>query len=142
MTRHLNGRSYLIVGAAALALVSAGAFAAMRSSTHTSPSYRGTPAASDLRLPRFSLLNYQGRRVSSTDLQGRVVVMTFLDSKCTDACPIVASVVARAVDQLGRDRPNVVTLALSMNPRADTPTRIRDFLATRHATGRIDYLVG
>jgi protein SCO1 len=108
----------------------------------SSNSYRGTAERPGIHLPSFSLRSETGQTVSSAGLRNRVTLMTFLDSKCTDSCPIVASVVAKAVDQLGTDRERVAALALTMNPHADTPIRVRRFLATHHATGRIQYLLG
>src|SRR5204863_1348648 len=113
--------------------------ALLRTTPRTSNEYQGTAAPPGFELPSFSLIDYRGHRVSSSGLQGRVVVMTFLDSKCTDACPLVASVVARAVEQLDADQRGVAVIALSVNPDADIPARVRAFLSARHATGRIDY---
>src|SRR5919202_1502950 len=66
----------------------------------------------------FTLTDQDGRRVSTRALRGRVVVVTFLYSTCTDTCPIVAQQIAGAMDRLGHDVP---ALAVSVDPAHDTP---------------------
>jgi cytochrome oxidase Cu insertion factor (SCO1/SenC/PrrC family) len=142
-SRFISPRKVLFVATATLVVVAAASVAAVvKSEQETSLSYRGTPAPRGFRLPAFSLRSYRGGKVTSSDLRGKVVVLAFLDSKCRDACPLVASVVAKAVERLGVDRPRVTSLALSVNPNADTPSHVRRFLAARRASGRIDYLLG
>jgi cytochrome oxidase Cu insertion factor (SCO1/SenC/PrrC family) len=73
---------------------------------------------------------------------GRVVLTTFVDSACKQACPIIVGVLGRALRQLSpREQRQLVALAISVHPQVDTPPRIRRFLAERHALGQLDYLV-
>jgi cytochrome oxidase Cu insertion factor (SCO1/SenC/PrrC family) len=105
--------------------------------------YRGSEPPARIALPDFELPSYRGSLVSSDELRGRVVLLTLLDSQCTDACPILASVIARAVDRLSADeRAQVRALAITGDPVEDTPQDVRRFLAARRAEGRLDYLVG
>src|SRR5687768_4109625 len=62
--------------------------------------YRGSEPPGRNLLPEFDLPRYDGGRVVSSDLRGRVVLLTVLDAQCKEACPILASVVARSVDRL------------------------------------------
>jgi cytochrome oxidase Cu insertion factor (SCO1/SenC/PrrC family) len=72
-----------------------------------------------------------------------VVLLTLLDSQCAEACPILASVIARTVDRLtGAERRHLRALAVTADPAEDTPGSVRRFLATRRAEGRLDYLLG
>jgi protein SCO1 len=105
--------------------------------------YRGSEPPARITLPDFDLPSYRGRRVSAGELRGRVVLLTLLDSQCTDVCPILASVVARTVDRLGAEERNGVrALAVTGDPAEDTPASVRRFLAAQHAEGRLDYLIG
>jgi cytochrome oxidase Cu insertion factor (SCO1/SenC/PrrC family) len=105
--------------------------------------YRGSEPPARIMLPGFELPSYRGARVSARELQGRVVLLTLLDSQCTDACPILASVIARSVDRLSEDeRAQVRALAITGDPAEDTPASVRRFLAARRAQGRLDYLLG
>lgn len=106
-----------------------------------SKKYRGSKPPAGLALPSFTLRGYSGETVRSADLRGKVVLITFLDSQCTEACPIIAAQIARTVDGLAaEDRAALEPLAISTDPREDTATSVRQFLARQHAVGRLRYL--
>jgi protein SCO1 len=65
-------------------------------------------------------------------------VVTFLYTHCEDTCPITASTVRGALDQLGRDVP---AYAVSVDPANDTPDSARAFLSRNHLTGRMRFLL-
>jgi len=91
----------------------------------------------------FSLGNFDGRLVRSVDLPGRVTVLTFLDSQCTESCPVIAWTVARTLDALTQDeRRDVRAVAISTDPAEDTQRNVRSFLARNRAVGRLLYLGG
>ena len=79
--------------------------------------FRGSQPPERIELPAFSLRDADGRRVSSRELAGKVVLVTFLDTKCTEACPIVAEQLreglARLDDEERRD-----TVAIAISPSA------------------------
>jgi cytochrome oxidase Cu insertion factor (SCO1/SenC/PrrC family) len=110
----------------------------------TPPSpYRGGTPPRGIRLPSFALRSYRGNLVSTRELRRKVVLVTFLDTKCTEKCPIFASQIASALRLLpSRARRQVVALALSVDPRVDSPTSVRRFLRRRHALGLLDFLLG
>lgn len=104
--------------------------------------FRGTKAVPGISLPSFALRDHRGRTLTSSELRGRVVLLTFLDSQCKEACPVIAAALARGVDALSaRERAGVVAVAISVDPREDTRAGVTRFLAARRATGRIRYLV-
>src|SRR5260370_11170182 len=51
--------------------------------------------------PGFTLTDQSGRSVSLTSFRGRTVVLTFMDSHCTDVCPIVSREFIDAKSDLG-----------------------------------------
>ena len=105
--------------------------------------YRGSEPPVRIEIPPFALRSYHGGTVTSASLRGRVVLLTLLDSQCTDACPILASVIARTVDRLTKDeRSQVTALAITVDPAEDTPSSVTRFLTARRAVGRLDYLIG
>ena len=105
--------------------------------------YRGSEPPARYELPGFSLRNYDGRDVDATDLRGRVVVLTFLDSQCTDVCPILASQVGGTIDRLTpAEREQVRAVAISTDPAEDTPVSVRAFLGKQRALGKLLYLRG
>jgi cytochrome oxidase Cu insertion factor (SCO1/SenC/PrrC family) len=104
--------------------------------------YRGSTPPAAFPLPEFSIPDSSGAIVSSRDLEGKVVLVTFLDSQCTEACPIIASQIARALDRLeAEERAAVAPLGISTDPDEDTPTAVRSFLRKNRAEGRLRYLV-
>jgi cytochrome oxidase Cu insertion factor (SCO1/SenC/PrrC family) len=104
------------------------------------PSYRGTPALAGIFVPDVSLRSYRGQLVDLRE-PGKVLVLTGVDSKCTDACPILVSTVAAALPLLSKaDRADTRAIAYSVDPPVDTPRAVREFLARRHAL-QVEYLV-
>jgi protein SCO1 len=65
-------------------------------------------------------------------------VVTFLYTHCQDTCPVTASTVRGALDQLGHDVP---AYAVSVDPAHDTPDSARAFLSRNHMTGRMHFLL-
>jgi cytochrome oxidase Cu insertion factor (SCO1/SenC/PrrC family) len=105
--------------------------------------YRGSEPPVRIRLPDFALRSYRGGVVRGVDLRRGVVVLTFLDTRCREACPIIAAVVAQAFSGLtAEERRRVRAVAITTNPHDDTPRRIEAFLRRHRATGVLDYLVG
>lgn len=91
----------------------------------------------------FALRSHDGRLLRSDDLRGRVTVLTFLDSQCTESCPVISWTVARTLDSLTRDeRPDVRAVAISTDPSEDRPESVRSFLKRNRAVGRLLYLGG
>jgi len=135
------------VVAAALAaglLVAAGAAWLWPESASDVDRYRGSEPPPDIPMPSFALRDaVGGTTVRSSDLRGKVVLVTFLDTQCREACPIIASQVASALRLLDDDeRAEVATVAITVNPRVDTPRHVRTFLRTHRASSLIRYLTG
>ncbi len=104
--------------------------------------YRGSIPPPGIHAPDFTLRDYRGQRVTMSKLRGVVVLLSFVDSKCTQKCPIVTSVIAQAMKQLPANaRHRVVALLMSVDPKVDTALSIRRFLARRRALD-LSYLVG
>jgi len=94
-------------------------------------------------MPEFALHNYDGRLILSDSLRGRITVLTFLDSQCTESCPVIAWTVARAIDGLTRaERKHVEVVAISTDPAEDTTASVRRFLAGNRANGRLLFVGG
>lgn len=105
--------------------------------------FRGNAALPGLTMPRFALRDQNGRVVRSADLAGKVVVLTFLDTKCTEACPIIARQISDAWRRLTPgERRRTTAVAISTDPTDDTRPNVRAFLTRHRADGSIRYLVG
>jgi protein SCO1/2 len=88
----------------------------------------------------FTLRDEAGRGVSLSDFRGRVTVLTFLYTTCEDTCPVTATTIRGALDDLGHDVP---ALAVSVDPANDTPRSALRFLSQRRLNGgRMRFLLG
>jgi protein SCO1/2 len=88
----------------------------------------------------FTLRDQDGHRVRLSDFRGQVVVLTFMYSTCQDTCPVTATQIRGALDDLGHDVP---ALAVSVDPANDTPASARTFLFRRSLTrDRMRFLLG
>lgn len=82
--------------------------------------------------PPFTLTDQQGRRVALADLRGKVVVLTFLFTQCTDVCPVLPQILARVDTHLSpSQRAQLAFVGVSIDPQRDTPARLRQFIAER-----------
>jgi cytochrome oxidase Cu insertion factor (SCO1/SenC/PrrC family) len=104
--------------------------------------FRGSEPPPGILAPDFELRSYRGNVVRMRSLRGKVLLVTFLDTKCTTKCPLIASALGDGLRLLSsRERRQVVALALTVNPVTDTPVSVRTFLRRRHALG-LDFLLG
>jgi protein SCO1/2 len=105
--------------------------------------YRGSEPPKGSFLPTFSLRNYTGEVVRSESLRGKVVLLTFLESKCKEACPVVAAEIAQTLALLTpAERRKVTAVAVSTHPTDDTPSSVGAFVERHRLVGRLDYLIG
>ena len=99
------------------------------SSLDNTQRYEGTELTGEA--PDFQLTDQNGSLVSLSDFRGKVVVLTFMDSKCTDTCPLTAADFREAYRQLNQDEANEVTfLGVNVNVEASAVAYI---LETTHA---------
>jgi protein SCO1 len=125
------------------AIAAVGVVALARGNADLERQFRGSPPPSGIQLPDFELRSYTGETIRRSELAGKVVVVTFLETKCKEACPIIAWQVARTVDAFSEAvRERVAFIAISTHPADDTPQSVRRFLVDRHALGTLDYLIG
>jgi cytochrome oxidase Cu insertion factor (SCO1/SenC/PrrC family) len=130
---------------AALAVVAATVFVvlSLTGSEDDTASYRGSRPPAGIMLGQFELRDYTGVRVSREDVEGKVVLLTFLESRCKEACPVIASQVARTIERLPpEERRQVAAIAISTHPTDDTPASVRAFLRAQRAEEELHYLVG
>jgi protein SCO1 len=73
--------------------------------------------------PDFTLANQDGRAVSLSSLRGRVVLLTFLDSRCKHLCRIEGPLLGD-VQRAGPEAERPVIVAVSVNPE-DTAASVR-----------------
>ena len=93
--------------------------------------------------PDFTLVDGPtGETVTLSTLRGRVVVLTFLYTTCPDTCPLTAEIMRTARDKAGDAGRNAALIAVSVDPRGDTPSTTRQFVNDHQLTGSLRYLIG
>src|SRR2546426_249994 len=76
--------------------------------------------------PDFTLTDGPtGETVTLSALRGRVILVTFLYTSCYDTCPLTAETIRGARDRLGNSATDVAFLAVSVDPKGDTPETTR-----------------
>jgi len=93
--------------------------------------------------PPLALRNYLGQPVNIDYYRGKAVLVTFLYTTCPDVCPLITSDLRVALNLMGpKVASKVQIIAVSVDPRVDTPRSVAAFLARHEMTGRMQYLIG
>jgi cytochrome oxidase Cu insertion factor (SCO1/SenC/PrrC family) len=80
--------------------------------------------------PSFTLTDQSGATFSSQSLAGRVTLLDFVYTYCTDACPIMSATFQDAQRKLAQDKllgSKVMLVSLSVDPVHDTPPVMADY---------------
>jgi protein SCO1 len=102
----------------------------------------GTLALPVRAAPPIDLRNYLGAPVTLAQYRGRAVLVTFLYTNCPDVCPLIAANLRVALNMLGARAAGAEVIAISVDPRGDTPAAVARFLRAHEMTGRMQYLIG
>ncbi len=87
----------------------------------------------------FTLTTPEHHRVSLHAYRGQVTILTFLSTASPRTSRLIAQQIRGALDALPTPIP---VLAVTTNPKADTPAHIRAFLRRVSLTTRLQYLTG
>ena len=91
---------------------------------HEVGSQQKTPKAAVLNAtaPEFTLIDQDGKRFLSTNLRGKVVVLDFIYTTCTDVCPPFTANFARLQRQLKPEhKSDVFFVSITTDPEIDSP---------------------
>jgi protein SCO1/2 len=92
--------------------------------------------------PPLALKNYTGGRVDLSAYRGKAVLVTFIYSHCPDVCPLIVGHLHTAQAELGAAAQRLRIVAVSTDPRGDTPKAVASFLRQRRMNGKMDFLIG
>jgi len=67
--------------------------------------------------PDFSLLDQFGQPHSMSSFRGKGVLLTFVSSRCTNICPLIAQLLRRTEELLGPRSRDTEVVAVNANPR-------------------------
>jgi protein SCO1 len=81
-------------------------------------------------VPEIPMVNQDGRTVDFAKYRGKALLITFIDSKCTDDCPILTRRFARINALLAADQKAYAAthlISISIDPASDTPPVLRKY---------------
>jgi protein SCO1/2 len=107
-----------------------------------SASFDGAEATPARPAPPTALNDSLGHPVSIAADKGKVVLLTFLYVHCPDVCPLITANLHSTLQKLGPAAKNVRVVAVSVDPRGDTPSSVAQFLTAHEMTGKMEYLIG
>ena len=110
--------------------------------TSTSGDYSGLTANPPKPAPPMKLNNYTGEPVNLADYRGKAVLVTFIYDHCPDVCPLIVSNLRAAQNELGSEAEHMQVVAVSVDPKGDTPKTVKEFLKDHQMTDRMKYLIG
>ena len=88
-------------------------------------------------IPNLTVTTQRGKPVKFYDdlVKGKIVIISFIYTSCTDICPLTTARVAQLEEKLGdmvgRD---VFLLSMTVDPKTDTPERLKEY-AERFGAG-------
>jgi len=80
--------------------------------------------------PAFTFTDQTGATFSSQSLAGRVTLLDFVYTHCTDACPIMSATFQEAQRKLADDKllgSKIMLVSLSVDPQHDTPPVMAEY---------------
>lgn len=101
------------------------------------PELSGSPA------PSFRHTDARtGEPFGTRDVAGRPYAVTFLYADCPDVCPLIGQELKQALEALGPRSDQVAVLAISTDPRGDTPEAVTAWLERHDLPRNFHYLLG
>jgi protein SCO1/2 len=92
----------------------------------------GPAPADDVRLRidhPFTLTDTDGKRVTSSDFPGQVLLVYFGYTHCSDQCPTSVSTMIEALDEMGPAARHVQPLFITVDPERDTGPILKEYTA-------------
>ena len=86
-----------------------------------------TSATPNIKAPEYVLLNQEGNRFDSTTLRGKVVVLNFIFTTCTDVCPLFTANLAELQRTLKNEQSNVFLVSITTDPEVDSPKVLKSY---------------
>ena len=86
------------------------------------------PSAVNGKMPDFVLVNQDNQRFDSATLRGKVVVLNFIFTTCTDVCPIFTANLAHLQQTLNpRHGDDVFFVSITTDPEIDSPKVLKAY---------------
>jgi protein SCO1/2 len=92
-----------------------------------SPRTKNAPMPVIRTAPAFALTDVGGRRIALSDLRGRSVLVAFVYTSCTSACPLLSLRMARLQRKLIAARLAAVLVSVTVDPQRDDARKLALF---------------
>jgi protein SCO1 len=129
----------------AVALLAAGCGSSAAKVVEAPPPAKSTFSGGEVTPPRvapkLSLRDAAGRRFTLSGQRGRYVLVTFIYTHCPDVCPLITSNLNTVLRTLG-PKSNIEVLAVSVDPKGDTPAAVHAYEKAKHLEPAFHYLIG
>lgn len=80
----------------------------------------------------FTLIDQNGRPRTDADFRGKLLLVYFGYTYCTDICPTDLQAISTAIDKLGPAGESVQPLFITVDPEHDTPEAIKLYIGLFH----------
>jgi protein SCO1/2 len=77
-------------------------------------------------IPPFKLIDQDGKTIDQSVVKGKIYVASFFFTRCGTVCPKISSQLTRVQD-IFRDKPEIVFLSHSVDPEHDRPTQLKAY---------------
>lgn len=77
--------------------------------------------------PAFSLVDQNGEGFRFKQLRGKVAVVTFIFTSCSNSCPLLTAKLVQINGMLGSDAPDVMFVAITVDPMNDSPEVLKRY---------------
>lgn len=78
----------------------------------------------------FILTDQDGIVRTEKDYRGKYTLVFFGYTYCPDVCPTTLAVMSAALDRLGAQADKIVPLFITVDPKRDTPEKLKSYLAS------------
>jgi cytochrome oxidase Cu insertion factor (SCO1/SenC/PrrC family) len=95
-----------------------------------------------VRAPDFRLVNQFGQQMALSQFRGKVVVLAFVDSECTNICPLTTASMLEAKQLLGTAGSQVQLLGVDANPHATSVSDVMAYSRAHNMVNQWDFLTG
>ncbi len=80
----------------------------------------------------FALIDHTGMPRTDADFRGKLLLIYFGFTFCSDVCPIDLQAMATAIDNLGTAGQSVQPLFITIDPEKDTPEQLKGYVTLFH----------
>lgn len=88
----------------------------------------------------FSLINANNEPITDSAFRGKTMLVFFGFTHCPDICPVTLASFTQTLENLGADAEKIAPIFISIDPKRDTPARLKEHMANFDA--RIIALTG